>query len=320
MENGEYESHVTEPINAAVEFTEIELEEPEIDLLNEIADRYVSSEPLSGDWDTETEHEQQAIADELGCTLDEARYLMKKYLGFTDDMFACNTIESAEGVPGIDYDDEFTDETFRDRYMPDVDAIVDWLWEHKQAYEDACRYFQVRRIDTSDPSTGEAWQEWDDLASYADADQLIDWIADHDQLADDFSNEFGPEWIEGACNTTNISAGTVDDKVARIGDYIRKVDEIIYPNLSDRYTCLNDVQAQYSPSKEIGDFDNGTFRITISFVDDINESDIHIAYSFKDLPDDPSEAAYFIQNEIEDDWGDELDQLEANYSSADWMV
>ena len=56
--------------------------------LYEIADRYVTSNPVSGDWDTETSHEQQAIADELGISLDDAKQAMIEYLGFAPVDFA----------------------------------------------------------------------------------------------------------------------------------------------------------------------------------------------------------------------------------------
>lgn len=365
LENGEYESHVTEPINAATDFKKLasdvlkflankgfdiasnsvrkyadavaeyieqarehtnysieewynetkhnypedlrelpkveaattlyslELDPEEEELLYEIAERYNTSTPVSGDWDTETEHEMHAIMDELDCDEHDAKWIMKQYLGFEDDMFACTAVESA------------VSDEFADRYKPSATFISEWLAEHEQAYSDVCDYF------------GCSIEE--DVADYANADQLIDWISEHEWLSEDFSNYFGYEWIESCTNTANIMSG-VDETVRKVGDYIRKVDEIIYPNLSDRYTCLNDVQAQYLPPKKVGNFDDGTFRVTISFVDDTNEPDYHIAFAFNTLPEDPSEAAYYIQNEIEASMGEELDDLENAFTSADWEV
>ena len=55
--------------------------------LNEIAERYCASSPVSGDWDTETVHEQEAISNELGVSMDEAKNIMIDQLGFEEDMF-----------------------------------------------------------------------------------------------------------------------------------------------------------------------------------------------------------------------------------------
>ena len=65
----------------------IELDDLQKARLWEIAERYNTSDPVSGDWDTEVEHERQAIADELGLTLREAQMVMMDELGFTRDQF-----------------------------------------------------------------------------------------------------------------------------------------------------------------------------------------------------------------------------------------
>lgn len=65
----------------------IELDDLQEERLWEIAERYNTSDPVSGDWDTEVEHERQAIADELGLTLREAQMVMMDELGFTRDQF-----------------------------------------------------------------------------------------------------------------------------------------------------------------------------------------------------------------------------------------
>lgn len=63
------------------------ISEEEIDRLYEIAEMYNTSDPVSGDWDTETEHEMNTIAKEFEISLDDAKELMIEYLGFEDDMF-----------------------------------------------------------------------------------------------------------------------------------------------------------------------------------------------------------------------------------------
>lgn len=57
------------------------------DKLWEISDRYTGDTPLSGSWATELEHEQKAIADELGISMDEAKHLMIEHLEIPLDAF-----------------------------------------------------------------------------------------------------------------------------------------------------------------------------------------------------------------------------------------
>ena len=65
----------------------LELTDDQLDQLYDIADEYTSSSPILGDWDTEIFDEQKAIAEGMGISLKDAKYLMIQELGFTDDMF-----------------------------------------------------------------------------------------------------------------------------------------------------------------------------------------------------------------------------------------
>ena len=58
-----------------------------IDKLYDIADRYSTSSPVSGNWDTEIEHEQQAIADAFNISLEAAKKVMINILGFNEQDF-----------------------------------------------------------------------------------------------------------------------------------------------------------------------------------------------------------------------------------------
>lgn len=83
------------------------ISQDELDRLYEIAERYNTSEPVSGDWDTETEHEMNAIADEFGISAQDAKQLMIEYLGFEPEMFEVtddisDVVESSEN-PYSDY-------------------------------------------------------------------------------------------------------------------------------------------------------------------------------------------------------------------------
>lgn len=71
-------------------FDEEEEEDEEVDSLSEetldkiwkIAERYNTSSPVSGNWDTEIIHERDAIVKEVGLTKKEANEVMVEYLGF----------------------------------------------------------------------------------------------------------------------------------------------------------------------------------------------------------------------------------------------
>ena len=55
--------------------------------LYNIAEKYTSSTPVSGDWDTETEAELEEIVQTFNISPESAKALMIYELGFTEDMF-----------------------------------------------------------------------------------------------------------------------------------------------------------------------------------------------------------------------------------------
>lgn len=56
--------------------------------LIDVIDIYnATSVPVSGDWDTETEHEQKTIADTFNISLEDAKRVMIDILGFDEDLF-----------------------------------------------------------------------------------------------------------------------------------------------------------------------------------------------------------------------------------------
>lgn len=65
----------------------IELDEAQLKKLYDIAEIYNTSNPISGSWEHEVEHEQAAISRGLGVSLEEAKEIMKQYLGFDDSNF-----------------------------------------------------------------------------------------------------------------------------------------------------------------------------------------------------------------------------------------
>ena len=80
----EQDNNVTSSQN--IEATE-EIDDATREALWDIADRYVTSDPISGDWTTETQHEMQAIQEELGVDEATAKRYMIEVLGFTPEEF-----------------------------------------------------------------------------------------------------------------------------------------------------------------------------------------------------------------------------------------
>lgn len=70
--------------------------------LYDIADRYNTSSPVSGNLSTEIEHEQQAIADAFNISLEAAKAAMIKILGFKEQDF--NKSNSTTSVTNHDND------------------------------------------------------------------------------------------------------------------------------------------------------------------------------------------------------------------------
>lgn len=71
---------------------EVELDDETMNALWDIADRYTTSSPVSGDWSTETQHELQAIQDELGVDEATAKQYMIDILGFEPEEFAAEAV------------------------------------------------------------------------------------------------------------------------------------------------------------------------------------------------------------------------------------
>lgn len=76
-----------EKLKAQEAFSRIELDETQLKKLYDIAEIYNTSNPISGSWEHEVEHEQAAISKGLGVSIAEAKEIMKEYLGFDDFNF-----------------------------------------------------------------------------------------------------------------------------------------------------------------------------------------------------------------------------------------
>lgn len=61
------------------------IDEATLEKIYEISERYATSNPVSGDWDTETLHEFNAIKHECGLSDEAAMGVMIDYLGYDPD-------------------------------------------------------------------------------------------------------------------------------------------------------------------------------------------------------------------------------------------
>ena len=103
----------------------------------------------------------------------------------------------------------------------DLDDILSWLQDHKQAWDDFCVYFE----DVED----------EDLTQ----DMVVDWIAEHDQLYNDFINYFYKDFsdldesksIKEDVNNVNVET---DDSIVNVNtDDNGKVTVTTEPKVSD---------------------------------------------------------------------------------------
>lgn len=142
------------PIRDDTQFVDVDIESSEEilgndfhkidwDKLWEISDRYNGDTPLSGGWDTELKHEQRAISDELGVSMDEAKHLMIDHLEIPADAFDHPLAASTE----IEADEEI--EITNDYVEQLQDAVVDKIIDIRKdaavtfSEDDTTLYFTV---------------------------------------------------------------------------------------------------------------------------------------------------------------------------------
>lgn len=112
------------------------------DKLWEISERYIGDEPLSGDWSTELEHEQRAISEELGVSMDEAKHLMIDHLEIPEDAFnhplaASTKVEKVESADNIEPESnkDTSEDMDLDEILPEeIDIDRTELIEHEDPY------------------------------------------------------------------------------------------------------------------------------------------------------------------------------------------
>lgn len=81
------EGFKSKPVRSSESITASEVVFDLCDALMDIAEGYVVSRPVSGNWDTETEHEMKAIAKAFNISEKSAKALMINELGFDPSEF-----------------------------------------------------------------------------------------------------------------------------------------------------------------------------------------------------------------------------------------
>ena len=177
-----------------------ELDDEELDLLYEIADRYNVSSPVSGSWDTETEHEQEAISAELGVSKDQARDIMIEYLGFDESQFGSK--------PYLSGSTKICADQYRQYHDPEI---------LKRQIEDITAEYEARKA-AGNLSEDEAWafeqeiQEYKDELRFAYEDQEYDVDGgtcincSTDISVTNYLNDFGDATIEALWSGYGIKA------------------------------------------------------------------------------------------------------------------
>ena len=159
-----------------------EIDEETMNALWDIADRYTTSHPVSGDWETETQHELQAIMDELGVDEATAQRYMIEVLGFSPEEF-----ESANKQAAVEK--EVLDVLAKNGYDVSSEAVKNYVSNGVVPY--LCQ-----------------WPEGEYNAETWFRDTKMNYPEELEALE---------EAIEGACNTTGMPAAVTQlDDVDKI--------------------------------------------------------------------------------------------------------
>lgn len=173
----------------------IRLTDEQMAQVDEIADRYCTSRPVSGDWDTEVEHQAYAIADALDISIDEAKTIMKDYLGFTDEQFKDGSVSSATEIQSDIVSDEI-----RKAISGDKSAIQSLTEKGYRVNKliNPLQMVEVGTFEVIDPTTGQVYNYDNTLSHYANM-KVKSAVVTASKIVDTLSLEIQSE-IESAVN------------------------------------------------------------------------------------------------------------------------
>lgn len=198
------------------------------DKLWEISDRYVTSTPLSGDWDTEVEHEQKAISEELGVSMEEAKHLMIKHLQFPPEVFEdASLVASTKVCSGVEVIDELgidPNELWEivDKYTSSTPVSGDWETETAAEQQEIADHFGI--------SLEDAKRVMIDYLGFFNEDKFIE-ASDDVCSAESFEND--PDMI--GMTYDEISAAEDVDDEDDVEDVNRDTEEVDTVTVDDFY-------------------------------------------------------------------------------------
>ena len=152
------------------------IDEATLETLWNIADRYVTSYPVSGDWSSETQHELKSIQDELGVDESTAQRYMIEVLGFSPEEF-----ESANKQAKVEK--EVLDVLAKHGYDVSTEAVKNYVSDGVVPY--ICQWPEGEY-------DAETWFE----------DTEMNYPEELEELKE----------VEGACNTTGMPAAVTQLK------------------------------------------------------------------------------------------------------------
>lgn len=93
-------------------------------LLYDVTDKYNTSHPVSGDWDTEANHEMLTIADAFNISTESAKALMINELGFSErDFRMYNNLNGSINIKG-------SEKTMNEYIQPMIDDIAYQVYDN----------------------------------------------------------------------------------------------------------------------------------------------------------------------------------------------
>lgn len=273
-----------------------ELTPAQLDDLWNIADSFVASQPVSGEWNTETAAEQQYIADHFDCSLEQAKQYMINYLGFEPDDtgFKSDSVESSEDVKSVEK---------LDPNVPTYDVVEAASTDESQIIWDVANDFAGYSYPITDSfdhdtlleigaiarrlgcSLEEAADKMIDILGFEPEDVDIHRLAG-DKAAQSIIDNYLPDVIEGANSSnphTNDVVEAADDDKYDDDDEDDEDDRQLYiDQLSDK---LNTWAADSSEIDSIllDDGDDDVMYITITYVKDEDSEVLECELPYEDL-------------------------------------
>lgn len=281
----EYEEDLDEGLNSEDRTFKVNsgltLNELDLSVIDEIANSYSTSSPVSGNWETETLYERNEIAETLKISYTDANDIMVKYLGFDQSEIDALPIYD-------DYDHDDYDET---------EIFIEGL---KEVKKELVKDLDVENTDHSDDSiNNELLDMLDDINLEIEDDNTINEVYDkHEDVKLDWHSlkelksdiyhamngywqtVFADEWFDE--NAFSLEQDHFDEKILILKFKIRKEayfrTEPDFENFKERLKTIPGLKLKKIHKKlvKIPFYDNDKFiqvdEITFQYIGQITES------------------------------------------------